>query len=50
MDSSVNPSSITNMIIFDKLKTGDSFIEIIQGFEVDLINQKITEYKNSFAS
>jgi len=35
---------------FDRLKTGDSFIEIIQSFEVDLINQKITEYKNSFAS
>lgn len=35
---------------FDKLKAGESFIEIIQGFEVDVINQKITEYKNSFAA
>ena len=35
---------------FDKLKSGESFIEIIQSFEVDIINQKITEYKNSFAA
>ena len=35
---------------FDKLKNGQSFIEIIQEFEVDFINQKITEYKNSFAA
>ena len=35
---------------FDKLKAGESFIEIIQNFEVDVINQKIIEYKNSFAA
>jgi hypothetical protein len=35
---------------FDRLKNGESFIEIVQSFDEDLINDKIKEYMNSFDS
>jgi hypothetical protein len=35
---------------FDRLKNGESFIEIVQSFDEDLINEKIKEYMNSFDS
>lgn len=35
---------------FDRLKNGESFIEIVQSFDEELINNKIKEYKNSFDS